>query len=476
MLQTKIVCTVGPSCQDEAILRQMIQSGMAVARLNFSHGTHDEHAVMVEKLRRTADDLEHPLAILQDLCGPKVRIGEIPGGELPLTKGDPVVLTCRQDPGDGAVSLPFPLMINATEPGQRVLLDDGRIQLVVEEVFPTDLVCSVLVGGVLKSHKGINIPGVSFPIDSLTEKDLLDLDFGITNDVDWIAMSFVRSADDVRKLRRAIKARGASTPIISKIEKFEAVDNLSEIIMASDGIMVARGDLGVEMPIEDVPLVQKRIIRECNAVGKPVITATQMLESMIKDPFPTRAEVTDVCNAILDGTDAVMLSAETAAGANPLESVKVMARVAERTERSLKHREIFMARSLEPIDGIPHSLSEAATDIAERLNAVAIICATSTGSTPRLVARFRPRCPVIATTTNTRTWARLALSWGVRPALMRKASTFNIMLDNAVEGSLKTGLVRDGDLVIIVAGSVVETAGSTNLITVEYIGRRGHIN
>ena len=341
MHQTKIVCTMGPACEDEAVLHEMIEAGMNVARLNFSHGTHASHAATAGLLRRIADAKRYPLAILQDLCGPKIRIGDIASGSIVLKPGDPLTLTCRPDATPPAeVPLPFPELIRAARPGNTVLLDDGGIQLFVERATDTDLVCQTAVGGVLKPHKGVNLPGVSIPIESLTPKDMDDLEFGLQQEVDWIAQSFVRSADDVHRLRRAISQRGMATPIIAKIEKHEAIDDLLAIIGAADGIMVARGDLGVELPVEDVPLLQKRIIRECNAVGKPVITATQMLESMIQNPRPTRAEVADVCNAILDGTDAVMLSAETAAGAYPLESVRVMARVATRTETGLKPHDI----------------------------------------------------------------------------------------------------------------------------------------
>ncbi|MDQ2732956.1 MAG: pyruvate kinase, partial [Armatimonadota bacterium] len=282
MPQTKIVCTMGPACRDEAVLRRMILSGMSVARLNFSHGTHEEHAETIERIRRIADELQYPLAILQDLCGPKVRIGGIPAGSLTLEPGDPLTLSCRPEAGGPyEVPLAFPLLITATPVGNVIQMDDGNIQLTVTAKTETDLICTTTVGGVLKPKKGVNVPGVSFPIESLTAKDLDDLKFGIAHDVDWIAMSFVRNADDVRKLRRAIRAQGAETPIIAKIEKFEAVDRIGEILGAADGIMVARGDLGVELPMEEVPLVQKKIILSCNAAGKPVITATQMLESMI---------------------------------------------------------------------------------------------------------------------------------------------------------------------------------------------------
>lgn len=467
---------MGPACRDEAVLRAMILSGMSVARLNFSHGTHEEHAETIEMIRRIADELQYPLAILQDLCGPKVRIGAIPAGSLQLQPGDSLTLSCR--PGAGGpheAPLDFPLLIAATPVGNVIQLDDGNIQLKVESKTETDLVCTTTVGGALKPKKGVNVPGVSFPIESLTAKDLDDLKFGIAHDVDWIAMSFVRNADDVRKLRRAIRAQGAETPIIAKIEKFEAVDRIAEILGVADGIMVARGDLGVELPLEDVPLVQKKIILSCNAAGKPVITATQMLESMIESPQPTRAEVTDVCNAILDGTDAVMLSAETAAGAYPLQSVRVMARVAERTETSLKHREILQARSLETGAGIPDAISEGTTEIAERLNAAAIICATSTGASARLVSRFRPKCPVIAATTHTRVWNRLSLSWGVRPILISRTATFDSMVDAALGGSVGCGAIQEGDTVIITAGSHVGSPGTTNVIKVHVVGREDHL-
>ncbi|HET6386622.1 MAG TPA: pyruvate kinase [Armatimonadota bacterium] len=476
MPQTKIVCTIGPASEDEATLRALMSAGMNVARLNFSHGSHEEHAVTITRLRAVADSMQYPLAILQDLSGPKIRIGDIPSGSLILHENDIVTLTSRPNPvAPFEVSLPFPRLIDAVEPGNRVLLDDGCIQLEVEKKSSTDLECRTVVAGILKPHKGVNIPGVSFSIDSLTARDLDDLSFGLGQGVDWVAMSFVRTADDIRRLRKAIAARGADTPIIAKIEKHEAVHHLTEIIAAVDGVMVARGDLGVELPLQEVPLVQKRIIHACNAAGKPVITATQMLESMISNPRPTRAEVTDVCNAILDGTDAVMLSAETATGAYPIESVRVMTQVAERTEECLQHREILLARSGETGKGITDAISEGACDIAARLNAAAIICATSSGATARLVSRFRPQAPIVAATIQTSTWNRLALSWGVRPVLVRKAATFDRMVDDAIEAAQRTGLVRDGDVVLVTAGSSIGATGATNLIKVQVVGRPDHI-
>jgi pyruvate kinase len=471
MRKTRIVCTIGPASLKRTILEKMLIAGMDVARLNFSHGSHEQHAQTIALLRSLSARREKPLAILQDLSGPKVRLGKIACGTVPLRRGQQIVLTTRNVPGDHQeVPLPVPELIAALRPGDRLFADDGRVEMRVVEVSATDVLARTVVPGDLSSHKGVMSPGVSLDIPGVTSKDITDLRFGLEQGVDWVAASFIRKPEDLAPLREVMREMAIHRPIIAKIEKWEAVKRIEEIIACVQGVMVARGDLGVEIPIEEVPGVQKKIIRLCNRAGKPVITATQMLDSMIHNPLPTRAEVTDVANAILDGTDAVMLSGETAAGQYPLESVRMMAKIAQETEPQVPDRAAFSdirpgrAEAAEVV-------AQGAVEMARALRAAAIICATTSGSTARLIAKYRPDTPVIALTHQSDTFRRLALTWGVRPLLIERVTDTDEMMEKSIAAIVEKKIVRNGDLVVLTAGVPVNIIGNTNLIRVHTIGQ-----
>jgi pyruvate kinase len=465
MRRTKIVCTIGPSSRSPELLEKLVAAGMNVARLNFSHGTQAEHGLVIDTLRAIAERLGRPVAILQDLAGPKVRTGPLAGGTAELESGATFTLTARNVPGDAAcVSLTYAELPKEVEPGDTLLLRDGAIELSVLETTPADIVCRVVVGGSLGSHKGINLPTRSIRAPSVSEKDRSDLAFGVAKGVDYIALSFVRSADDVRRARELVRERGGEIPIIAKIEKHEALDCIDAIIAEVDGIMVARGDLGVEIPLERVPLVQKMLIEKANRVGKPVITATQMLRSMVESPRPTRAEVTDVANAIIDGTDAVMLSEETASGAYPVEAVQMMGRIADDAETGFRH-DVCRRRSEEAgVATLPEAVAHAACSLAADLKAPTILTCTQSGSTSRLVAKYRPRATILAATPSKATCRRLALVWGVVPVLVEKTSDLEAMIAAAREASRRAGFVKSGDTVVLTAGYPIGMAGTTNLI------------
>ena len=403
MRRTKIVCTIGPASRSPEALRQLLEAGMDVARLNFSHGSHDQHAEVIGHLRTIGQEMGRPVALLQDLSGPKVRVGNIAAPEgVTLTTGEEVTLTLDDAPGtEGVINLPVPEIFEAAVPATHLMLDDGLLELRVLANRGDTLRCRVIVGGVLTSHKGVNMPGVTLPIAAVTDKDLDDLRFGIAQKVDYVAASFVRSARDIAVLRGVCEAARAKIPLIAKIEKHEAVSNIDEIMAVVDGIMVARGDLGVEVPIDEVPVIQKMLIAKANRVGKPVITATQMLDSMIRNPRPTRAEVTDVANAIYDGTDAVMLSGETAMGAYPFDAVRMMSKIALHTEAALDYDKILDEKARQADEAGPsttQAIGKATCTIARDLGAAAILTATASGRTAQVVSRFRPRAPIIAAT------------------------------------------------------------------------------
>ncbi len=476
MRRTKIVCTIGPVTRSPEALRQLVEAGMNVARLNFSHGAHSEHAETIAHLRAVSRDLDRPLAILQDLSGPKVRVGKIAGEGVPLKPGETVCLTLKDVPGDAhEINLPVPEIFDAVTPHTHLMLDDGLIELRVRSKRSDALLCEVIVGGLLSSHKGVNVPGVSLPIAAVTDKDLEDLRFGISQKVDWVAASFVRSANDIAVLRGVCEASRAKIPLIAKIEKHEAIRNIDEIMDAVDGIMVARGDLGVEVPIDEVPVIQKMLIAKANAAGKPVITATQMLDSMIRNPRPTRAEVTDVANAIYDGTDAVMLSGETAVGAYPYDAVRMMAKVAMHTEAALDYPKIFEERTRRKQAGealsITKSIGQATCEIAQDLRCAAILTATASGRTARYVSRFRPQAPIVAATSLAETYQRLSLLWGVYPVMVDVAPDSDSMMQACIDAADKTGLVKKDDLVVITGGVPVGRPGSTNFIKIHSIGQ-----
>jgi pyruvate kinase len=463
--RTKIVCTIGPASGSPEALARLAAAGMDVARLNFSHGTHSEHAAVIAAVRDVAERAGRPIAILQDLAGIKLRIGEIAGGAVALAAGEAFTLTARDVPGDAReVSVNDPNVPRSVRPGDRLLLCDGEIELAVEEASGDDARCRVVSGGVLSSHKGISLPSTPFGAPGLTAKDRDDLAFGVAQGVDYVALSFVRSAEDVRAARAFLAAAGAAIPLVAKIEKREAITRIDEILAASDALMVARGDLGVETPLEHVPLLQKMLIDRANRAGKPVITATQMLLSMVENPRPTRAEVGDVANAILDGTDAVMLSEETASGRYPEESVATMKRIAEDTETAFPF-DLWMRKFEDKsLQTMPEAVAGAAVELAEHIGASAIVAWTDSGATARLVARHRPRRPILALSTKPETARRLALVWGVVPLVADAAESTDAILERAPVLAVRTGLLGPGQTAVITAGIPTGVAGSTNLI------------
>jgi len=474
MRRTKIVCTIGPATSSPAALRELVKAGMDVARLNFSHGSHEAHAQVIAELRKISQELDRPVALLQDLSGPKVRVGKIVGEGAVLEPGTDIILTMDDVPGDdGRINLPIPEIFEAVSVGTHLMLDDGLIELKVKHKKLDALVCTVIVGGLLTSNKGVNVPGVSLPLAAVTDKDLEDLHFGIQQKVDWVAASFVRSPTDIAVLRGVCEAGRAKIPIIAKIEKHEAVRNIDEIIACVDGIMVARGDLGVEVPIDEVPVIQKMLIRKANKAGKPVITATQMLDSMIRNPRPTRAEVTDVANAIFDGTDAVMLSGETAVGAYPYDAVKMMAKVATHTESSLDYAKILDEKTHETNKGasITGAIGEATCSLAHDLQCAAILTATYSGKTAQVVSKYRPRAIIVAATDKYETYQRLGLVWGVHPVLVGKAEDADGVMQVCIDAADKSNLVKTDDLVVITGGVPVGRTGSTNFIKIHRIGQ-----
>jgi pyruvate kinase len=473
MRRTKIVCTIGPATRSPENLRLLLEAGMNVARLNFSHGSHDQHAEVIHSLRSIAQDMNMPLALLQDLSGPKVRVGNIAGEGVLLRPGAEVTLTMDDVPGDeNEINLPVPEIFEAVGINTHLMLDDGLLELQVKSKRSNSLVCKVIVGGLLTSHKGVNVPGVSLPIAAVTDKDLDDLRFGIAQKVDYVAASFVRSANDIAVLRGVCAAARAKIPIIAKIEKHEAIHNIDSIMEAVDGIMVARGDLGVEVPIDEVPIIQKMLIHKANRAGKPVITATQMLDSMIRNPRPTRAEVTDVANAIFDGTDAVMLSGETAVGAYPFDTVRMMAKIATHTEGSLDYGKIMDGKMrFETGQSITGAIGQATCDIAHDLNSAAILTASATGRTARVVSRYRPRAPIICATNRLETYQRLALVWGVQPVMVEIADDSDSMMQACIDAAEQTGFVKNDDVVVLTGGVPVGRPGSTNFIKIHRIGQ-----
>ncbi len=480
MLRTKIVCTIGPASREPEMLRQLMLAGMNVTRLNFSHGDHRFHGENITRIREIAAELGRQVAILADLQGPKLRVGDMGSEGVALLADETIVLTNRPIVGHGAgahgepaeAPLQYASLPQEVHTGDRILIDDGLLEVQVLEATSTDIQCRVVTGGLLKSNKGLNLPNAALSIPAITEKDWEDLEFALSAGADWIALSFVRSADEVHQLKKRIADLcefGRPVPVIAKIEKPEALDQIDAIIAASDGIMVARGDLGIETAPEKVPMVQKTIIGKCNAAGVPVITATQMLDSMIRNPRPTRAEASDVANAILDGTDAVMLSGETAAGQYPLEAVQTMvgiAREVESTHYLQWDRPSYIQR---PVPTVTEALSHATCETAHDLGAAAIISATASGETALALARYRPVCPILAVTPSPMIQRRLLLSRGVWPLLGKRAENTDEMLDGAIEAAVQSGLINPGDTVVITAGISPNMPGSTDLMKVESV-------
>lgn len=466
MSRTKIVCTIGPASRSPEILEQLVRAGMDVARLNFSHGTQAEHLEVITGIRRIAEGLGRSVAILQDLAGLKIRIGEMESGAVTLEAGAPFTLTTRQVLGSGQeVSVPYPYLTKDVQTGDTLLLSDGDLELEVTGITREDVHGRVIRGGRLASRKGLHLPGRSITAPRFTEKDRDDLFFGLRHGVDYAALSFVRTAADVLQVRGTIQDHGSTMPLIAKIETQDALNNIDEIIDSVDGVMVARGDLGVAIPLATVPRVQKMLIAKANRTGKPVITATHMLRSMQESPRPTRAEVTDVANAVLDGTDAVMLSEETAIGQFPVEAVTMMAAIASDAESSFPF-DAWIHR-FQTGGPLPEAVARAACVMAADINAAAIITYTQSGRTARRVAQYRPRAPIIAPTPHSGTYRRLALVWGVTPLLDQSQRTTVGLIDEAVRAALKSAGVQRGGTVVITAGFPVEPPGMTNLIKVE---------
>lgn len=470
MKRTKIVCTLGPASDKEETLRDLINNGLNVCRFNFSHGTHEEHKVRMDLVKKVRTDLAQSIAILLDTKGPEIRTGDFDLPEVLLEEGQKFTITMDEVLGNKEkCTVTYKHLSKDVVSGDTILIDDGLIGLRVDEVKGDEILCTVQNSGVVKNHKGVNVPGVKINLPALTDKDISDIEFGIAQGIDYIAASFVRKASDVLAIKEVLENNNAKhIQIISKIENQEGVDNIDSILNVSDGIMVARGDLGVEIPTEEIPIAQKMMIKKCNEVGKPVITATQMLDSMIRNPRPTRAEVTDVANAIYDGTDAIMLSGETAAGKYPAEAVKTMATIAKRTEKTIDYNQLLKKRKIADIT-VTNAISHATCTTATDLNASSIITFTSSGHTARMVSKFRPQCPIIATTEDEGVMRLLALTWGVYPVKTSNVGSTDEIIDKSIDAVKKINHLNVGDLVVITAGVPVGVSGTTNLIKVHAI-------
>jgi|DewCreStandDraft_1066081.scaffolds.fasta_scaffold02571_4 pyruvate kinase len=469
MPRTRIVCTLGPASQSPEVIRGLLRAGMDVVRINFSHGDHQTHHQTIDLVRAIAKEEGRTVAFLGDLQGPRVRVGPIAGESVELLPGQRLTLTTRPVLGTASlISVTAPTLPRDVRPGDRLLLADGTIVLQVTRTLTTEIETVVEVGGLLRSHQGLNIPGRTLQIPSLTEKDLADLAFALDERLDYIAMSFVRSAQDLRDLKQQIAARGGTARVVAKIEKHEAVRAFDSILAESDAVMVARGDLGVELPLEEVPIVQKEIIRKCNAAGVPVITATQMLNAMIEKPRPTRAEATDVANAILDGTDAVMLSGETAIGRYPVLATETLARLASRAE------DYFFAHRSRPVDpaaiSVTEAIAQATVEIAAQVQAQAILTLTATGYTARLVSKYRPAVPILAGTPTPETLRALCLVWGVQGFLVPPSDRIDTLLQAAIDGARRVGWLREGQTIVITAGVPLGGPGRTNFLKVHVVG------
>ena len=471
MRKTKIVCTLGPASDSEEIIEQLILSGMDAARFNFSHGTHETHLSLLTRFKHVRDNLGRPVATILDTKGPEIRIRTFACGRITLAEGDSFTLTTRNVEGDNTiVSVTYDNLHNEVTPGCHILVDDGLVDLEVTELSGQDIHCRVATGGDLSNNKSINIPGVHIHLPALTEKDKDDLRFGVENDFDFIAASFVRQASDVEEIRAVLDSLGGrDIGIIAKIENREGVDNLDAIIDVSDGIMVARGDMGVEIPAHEVPIVQKRMIKSAIRKGKHVITATQMLDSMIRNPRPTRAEVSDVANAVFDGTSCVMLSGETASGKYPVEALQTMVDIAVAAENDIDYWKRFRNATYNHTNTITDAISHTSCLTAMDLSATAILAATRSGYTARMISRFRPGCVVVGLTTEERVRRQLAISWGIHPCLVGNVDSTDRLFSLSVDAARKEGLVNPGETVVITAGVPIGRSGSTNLIKAQVV-------
>lgn len=473
MRKTKIICTLGPAVDNENILKNLMQKGMDIARVNFSHGTHEEHKKRVDTFKKVRKTLKLPIPLLLDTKGPEIRTGKFVNGEITLMEGERFTLVNEEIEGDNnKCSITYKELYKDVRKGGRILINDGLVELEAEEICDTSIVCKVLNGGVIGNNKGINVPNVEIHLPSLTQKDVDDIIFGIENEFDFIAASFVRKASDVVEIKKLLEKNGGhGIKVIAKIENREGIQNFDEILKVADGIMVARGDLGVEIPVEEVPIIQKQLIEKCYRNGKPVITATQMLDSMIRNPRPTRAEASDVANAIYDGTSGIMLSGETAAGKYPVETLEMMVKIALKAEKAMDYWKRFSGMQFGMSPSVTNAISHATCTTAQDLQAAAIITVTTTGNTARMISRFRPACPIIATTTDPRVYRQLSLSWGVIPYLVKLAESTDEMFDMGVEKALESGLVRNGDLVVITGGVPIGVSGTTNILKVHIVGK-----
>ena len=472
MRKTKIICTLGPSTDDENVLRELMLNGMDVVRINMSHQLHEEHKKRIDVVKRLRKELNLPIAILLDTKGPEIRTGNFAEKSVFLEAGQSFTLTTEEYLGTNEkCSITFKDLPNDVEKGTRILIDDGLIELRVVDKTQTEIYCTVINGGSVSSHKGINVPDVSLSMPFLSEQDKSDLAFGVEQDVDFIAASFTRTASDINELRAELEKNGGhDIRIIAKIENKDGVNNIDEILRVSDGIMVARGDLGVEIPFEQIPRIQKQLIKKTRNSDKPVITATQMLDSMIKNPRPTRAETTDVANAIYDGTSVIMLSGETAAGAYPIEAVKTMASIAEITESNIDYVGRFQKRSLFERPDVTSAISHATCTTAHDLGASAILTASKSGNTSRMLSKYRPDCPIISGTTSEKVWRQTNMSWGVVPIMIEEKDNTDELFDHVIEVAQQKGLVHNGDLVVITAGVPLGVSGTTNLMKVHLVG------
>lgn len=467
MRKTKIICTIGPASESEERLKELMLAGMNVARFNFSHGSHEEHKKKFERVIKVSNELGLHVATLLDTKGPEIRLKDLEGGKAELVSGQKFILTTDEILGNHEkVSITYKNLKNDISVGTTILIDDGLIEMVVDEIEETDIICTVINGGPISNHKGVNVPGAILSMPYISETDRSDILFGCDMGYDFIAASFVRCKEDVQEIRQILDEHNSHMKIIAKIENMQGIRNLKDILTVSDGIMVARGDMGVEIPMEEVPIVQKQMIKMAEAQGKHVITATQMLESMIKNPRPTRAETTDIANAIYDGTTAIMLSGESAAGLYPVEAVRTMAKIAERTEQDIDYKGRMKKR--ENIDGfdVTTAISHATCTTAIDLKAAAIITVTISGFTAGMIARYKPYCPVIACSVSPRVCRQLALSWGVIPMWIARESTANDLFEVAVRATQEAGYIKKGDTVVLTAGVPLGVAGNTNMLRV----------
>lgn len=471
MRKTKIICTLGPATEDENVLRELILAGMDVARINMSHGTHEEHRLKIDKVKKLRQELDLPVAILLDTKGPEIRTGNFPE-KVFLKTGQKFTLTTVPCDGDiNHCSITFTGLPADVKIGTKILIDDGLIEMEVQSKTETEIECVVLNGGAVSSHKGINVPDITLSLPFLSETDKKDLLFGIEQDVDFVAASFTRCAEDINEMTSFLDANGGGEiRIIAKIENKDGVNNIDEIVRVSDGIMVARGDLGVEIPLAEIPIIQKMLIRKTRNSDKPVITATQMLDSMMKNPRPTRAEATDVANAIYDGTSVIMLSGETAAGAYPVEAVRTMANIAVETEKNINYIDRFNKLDMNERPDVTSAISHATCTTAHDLGAAAIITVSKSGSTSRMLSKYRPKCPIISGTPSEKVWRQTNMSWGVCPIMIEEKDNTDSLIDHVIEVAQRKGLLKNGDLVVLTAGVPLGVSGTTNLMKVHLVG------